>query len=301
MLRTVWDFSGQQPANFTFIAGGPDVVNRHGDLASGVGLPPGTTSDFLPDETFTLYALNASPALTNIALGLVGTDVDPDGDGVTLLTSSVTSIPQRFLMAFVDATWPETSQVFDCAPIVGPDGLDVPAGGVRLGAPEPPCRDVFLPADGAGVTPGDLQFPCDFTGFYGVVDCDEAVFGQRYCSSDAFDQQTFVWGSPVLTDGNLNIGTDFALGFGVHLVSLGRDHSSLPGLVEPLCLARPWFRLPTNDPTGFGLRYEIDLTSAAQLVPIVAGTPLCLQAWYRVSVGGVPTGRLAEPVAVVLR
>lgn len=301
VLLTVWDFTAVPASDFRFLAGGPDVPGRHGDLASGVGLAPGTTEDFLSDGPCTILCTGGPPAMVSMAISLVGTNVDPDGDGETTFVSLFGPISEPYKMAFVDDSWPATSRVYDCAPIVGPDAAETPAGGARAGSYLPPCRDMFLRSDGSNVSPGQSYLPCLLSGARGQIRCDEALFGTRFCADDAFTRRTFAFGSPLLADQMLSFGTDHNSSDLTCIASLGRAQTMLPGIAQPFCLSQPWFRLPAFRADLFSERYEVNFAATAQVTPILAGIPLCVQAWYVENLSGVPTGQFAEPIAVTLR
>ena len=304
VLVGLWDFSGTTTTDWEVIIGGPAVANRTFDLSAGVGPAVSGPDDFLPDGTQTLYWLPHPASELPYVHGLVGTNVDPDGDGRTLLFDPVmVSVEPRTRVALVDDRWPTQGRVFDCAPIVGPDGMDAPAGvslspvGYGCGGV---CRDAWLLPDGTS------SGSCGFTGSRGLVECDQRLLGTPFCegSSAGFASRTVAWGSPLLADGELSLAHGIQLGSRrVHLVSLGRSSGALPGTPEPLCLAAPWFRVPGTyvDFGSFacqGDRFDVDLGLLGTYLPVVAGVPLCFQSWTSTGTG---SRQLSQPVAVILR
>ncbi|RLE20647.1 MAG: hypothetical protein DRJ50_10405 [Actinobacteria bacterium] len=306
ILAAVWDLSGYTPTDLTIVIGGPAVWSRDVDLSSGVGPAITGTEDFLPDETLTIRSFLPSPVFTTYVLGLVGTDIDPDGDGVTLLDDPAAPWHNSSLgsMALVDSSWPQASRVYDCAPIVGPDGADIPAGAVSNTAFSGPCLDSWLLPDGSNVRPGasELTVPC-FEDFSGIVNCNEGLVGTLFCSTSTpgFWSPTVAWGSPILADQNLILGAPFTHALHIHLASMGRRRSALPGIPEPLCLAAPWFRVPGTYVCPNGCRFEVDFGALAGAIPVVAGVPMCFQTWTRNTGGGGQPPHLTQPLAVTLR
>ena len=300
VLVALWDFSHVTLPDWGFLIGGPAVPNRDGDLSAGVGPAINGTSDFIPDGTVTIRAWHGGDAAhANFLAALVGLNIDPDGDGTTLLEDSgaPTSSPLGS-MALVDGTWPETSTAFDCAPIVGPNGMDAPAGAVGQ-FPAGPCLDRWLLADGSNVTPGLSHLASCFDGAYGAVVCGEGIFGTPYCegAGTPFVGQTLAWGSPLLADQNLNVGASGTAVWQLHLVSAGRGTASLPGVNEQLCLAAPYFRVPgTLD--WQGTRTEVNFGSLSANVPVFVGDALCFQTWHRTN---TTAPSLSQPIAVLLR
>lgn len=301
VFAALWNFSQETQTDYQFILGGPAVPNRHADLSSGIGPAISGTSDFIPNGTVTVLAWYGSATFGAYLETLVGLDVDADGDGITMFEDP-TAPPHTVLgaLALVDGTWPASSSVYDCAPLVGPDGLEAPAGAVytsNLGA----CMDAWLRSDGSNVTPGLTEpGPCLFAAQLGI-ECGEGLFGTPYCegSGASFSGSMAAWGSPMFGDQNLSVG---ALGTGdtqVTLASIGRDVGALPGVSEPFCLAAPFVRVPgVQSANHFSTFFEVDLGQLQGSLPVMAGGVLCFQTWHRF---GSSTPRLARPVAVVLR
>jgi len=304
ILAAVWDLTSYTPTSLTIVIGGPAVWSRNVDLSSGVGPAITGTEDFLPDETLTIRSFGASPAFTTYVLGLVGTDIDPDGDGATLLEDPAAPWHSSSLgsIALVDSTWPQASRVYDCAPIVGPVGPDIPAGAVARPF-SGPCLDRWLLPDGSNVRPGASALgPC-FADIGSIVNCNESLLGTPFCSSSTpgFWFPTLAWGSPLLSDQNLVLGAPYENVLNIHLASMGRRRSTLPGIPEPLCLAAPWFRVPGTNVCPIDCRYEVDFGALAGALPVVAGVPICFQTWTRNTGGGGQPPHLTQPLAVILR
>jgi hypothetical protein len=150
-LDRAYDLTGlSMPADGFFLAGTATVPGIDFDL--------GNPQDNLENGTNTYYLIEeAVPG--SIAL-LLGTDVDPEDDGTTVLPTLGTV---HDLIAPIDSL---SDVVFDNAATVGPDGTFYPAGIFRdLDYPNSWCSQSFLDFDPfANVaeprTPGATNSPC---------------------------------------------------------------------------------------------------------------------------------------------
>ncbi len=119
----VWDLTGNtMPADGYFVLGDDAVPNL--DLSVGA-------SNTLENGTETIYLLDVTD-LAGLS-ALVGTDLDADDDGVydsVAITDFGTILD---IVAMVDTGFGTGDQVYDGAPVRGPDGSFFPAGIYRFG------------------------------------------------------------------------------------------------------------------------------------------------------------------------
>ena len=123
-LDKAWDLTGYQvPDDGYFVLGDTLVANMDFDLGADNAIENGTE---------TIYLVNAiDQAGVDAVLALLGTDIDPDDDGITLLPGMVALID---VVGIVEGAYPVYDQVFDNAFPVGPDGSYLPAGIFRDGS-----------------------------------------------------------------------------------------------------------------------------------------------------------------------
>ena len=136
-LDRAWDLTGYAvPADGYFVLGDSAVPDLDFDLGASGSLENGTETVYLVDA--------GDAAGVSAILSLLGTDLDPDGDGYTDLPALSTI---KDLIGIVDSGFPGGSdRVFDDADHRGPDGAFLPAG---------IFRDVDFPNDWS---PGFLDF-----------------------------------------------------------------------------------------------------------------------------------------------
>ncbi len=122
-IDRVWDLTGNtMPADGFFVVGDDGVPNL--DLSVG-------TSNTLENGTETFYLLNVTD-LAGLS-ALVGTDLDTNDDGIydgTAITDFGSIVD---IVAMVDTGFGTGDQVYDGAPVRGPDGTFFPAGIYRFG------------------------------------------------------------------------------------------------------------------------------------------------------------------------
>ena len=145
------DLSGQNLGDGYFVIGNTLVTNLDLDVGADNVFENGT-------ETFYLVS-NADVASIQ---ALVGTNLDPDLDNLTDISTLATIID---IVAMVDGGFGSGDQVYDNAPITGPDGSFLPAGIFRGGdAPNGWCA-TFLDFNlGADRTPGATNIACPGSG-----------------------------------------------------------------------------------------------------------------------------------------
>ena len=135
ILDLAIDLSGHVgPADGYFVAGNTAVAELDLDLGPSRVFKNGTQTVYLV-RTADVAAVRAR----------VGTDVDPDGDGTTEISSLATILDR---VALVDQHLAGSEdRVYDGSPALGPDGSRLPSGILRSGdAPGPWCP-LFLDHD----------------------------------------------------------------------------------------------------------------------------------------------------------
>ena len=133
-LDRVWDLSGLSiPASGYFVLGDTAVSPNDYDLGASNTIENGT-------ETFYLVQSCDIAGLT----ALIGTDIDPDGDLITLIPTLATIVD---IIAMVDGGFGSGDLVYDGAATVGPDGTFLPAGIFRGGDYPSGWCDSFLDFD----------------------------------------------------------------------------------------------------------------------------------------------------------
>ena len=155
-LDRAFDLSGLVvPADGYFVAGDTAVIEADLDIGASNSLENGTETFYLID----------TPAVTTI-LARLGTDVDPDDDGVTDIATDP-NVTIHDLVAMIDTGYPATDVVYDGALVTGPDGPFFPAG-IYRGLDVNWCSN-FLDFDlGPDRTPGAMNGPCQPVFFEGL-------------------------------------------------------------------------------------------------------------------------------------
>jgi hypothetical protein len=164
-LDRAWDLTGFTiPSDGYFVLGLAGVPQRDYQIFGPNGGTP--DQDALENGTETFYLIDAGSNANVLAIqALLGTDVDPDNDGITTLPTLGTFVDTVGLAdgGITSATPPDT--IFDGAPVQGPDTTFLPAGIFRgLDAPNgwcPEYLDFNEPANAFQPrTPGALNSPC---------------------------------------------------------------------------------------------------------------------------------------------
>lgn len=163
------------PSDRLFVLGNTAVPNLDLDIGADNAIENGTE---------TIYLVKAADqAGVDAITALVGSDVDPDGDGTTMILDLATVLDA---VAIVDGGYPDTDVVYDGAPIVGPDGTFFPAGIFRGGDFNAKWqKQYFLDFDVTANffmprTPGTPNtLVQDDIGFGGPGDARLVIFGQE--------------------------------------------------------------------------------------------------------------------------
>lgn len=120
-LDAAWDLATFSiPADGYFVLGDTGVTARDLDLGA---------SDTLENGTSTYVLVHTATPIA--VVGLVGTNIDPDGDGQTALAAAGTIVDAVALVEV--AAFVGSDRTFDDATTVGPDGPFLPAGAFRAG------------------------------------------------------------------------------------------------------------------------------------------------------------------------
>ncbi|MCP3918042.1 MAG: hypothetical protein GY711_21040 [bacterium] len=291
LLDHAWDLSGNIiPADGYFVVGTDMVPNL--DYSTG-------TQDTMDNGTTTFYLIRTpQPA---IILSLIGVPMDPDGDGVTDLANDP-NVTIHEIIAIVDTGYPANDAVFDCTPVIGPDGTMLASGAFRpLDFPNPFCLDEYLDFNQTGnathppPTPGAPN-PMSLTGCTPTsisVGCFADVpLGANYCTpalpnSTGFSASISGHGSPVPADGNMTLVAEgMPPGeFGYFLVGNTQGFFNPPGSGGFICMTGTIGRYNQAGNIGQGPSFSITIDPLAlPLSPPVAGQPgdtWYFQAWFR--------------------
>ncbi|MCP5020768.1 MAG: hypothetical protein GY930_03235 [bacterium] len=344
-LDRVWDLSDYVvPADGYFVMGNVAVANMDYDLATGPHA--GGAADNIENGTETFYLLNVPNALdiSDLENVLYHTNIDPDHNGETLFTDDPTSFITLENLTMMDnytgtspgAGGPGTPHdiTFDCAEILGPDGIYFPAGMSRPGDyPNDWCNDTFLDFSnpgGADQTPGTANpsFVCGLTAATGAGCAGTGTgIGTPFCNP-ATNNST---GAPAVLTGSTNSG----VGSGAHLEITGGVPGQLAYLLVgtqatsgivvsngQFCLvggSAQFFRYNVagtdmnsiggfngsgvminavgTSTTGFG--FDVPNTVPATVpVTIMAGDTWHFQGWYRDTPAGVGTSNFTNGLSV---
>ncbi len=164
-LDRAWDLTGYTiPATGYFVLGLAGVPQRDYQIfGPNAGTPD---QDAIENGTETFYVIDAGSNANVLAIqALLGTDIDPDNDGITPLPTmgTILDIVGMADGGITSATPPET--IFDGAFVTGPDSSFFPAGIYRgLDFPNAWCPE-FLDFNEPGNqfqprTPGALNSSC---------------------------------------------------------------------------------------------------------------------------------------------
>ena len=153
-IDAAWDLTSFGTMTSNYFVLGNSAVGGDLDIGANNIIENGT-------ETFYVVHTNDVPGL----LALVGTNVDPEGDGTTTIPTIATIIDSIGLVdSGINAVPADT--IFDGAGYVGPDGSFLPAGIYRdSDFPNSWCSESFLDFDDVANlaqprTPGAANSPC---------------------------------------------------------------------------------------------------------------------------------------------
>ncbi len=164
-LDRAWDLTGFTiPADGYFVLGLAGVATRDFQIfGPNAGTPD---QDALENGTETFYLIDAGSNANVLAIqALLGTDIDPDNDGITTLPTLGTFLD---LVGLADGginTGTPLETIFDGAPVQGPDTNFLPAGIFRgLDFPNAWCPEYLDFNEPANQfqprTPGTLNSAC---------------------------------------------------------------------------------------------------------------------------------------------
>ncbi len=164
-LDRAWDLTGFTiPSDGYFVLGLAGVAARDFQIFGPNGGTP--DQDALENGTETFYLIDAGSNANVLAIqALLGTDIDPDNDGITTLPTLGTFLDTVGLAdgGITSGVPPET--IFDGAPVQGPDSSFLPAGIFRgLDFPNAWCPEFLDFNEPANQfqprTPGALNSSC---------------------------------------------------------------------------------------------------------------------------------------------
>ncbi len=323
-LDRVWDLTGTTiPASGYFVMSntGSAIPNQNFDLANGPHL--GGASDNIENGAQTVYLVQAATALATSQLvnNIYATNIDPDGDLNTVLADlPVYTIIDAIGMYDGDSV-ADGDLVFDCAPIIGPDGTFFPSGAFCPGdAPADWCTDSFtdfFTSIGPVNTPGAMNHVTGCIAEPSSAGCGSGnmVIGTNYCgpavpNTSGLPAEITATGSTIAAFMDLTLtATDLPPGqFAYFVGSENQGFIQMPnGSQGNLCvignIARFNTQVGQSSPSGeFAIVVDTQNIPVTPSVAIMSGDTWNFQCWTRDFIAGSgPTSNFSNGVSITFQ